>query len=43
VCRVLVERHERKILLGRLRLRLSINIKTGLLEMGWWHGLVELG
>ena len=42
VCRVLVERSEEKILLGRLRFRLGINIKTDLQEMGWEHGLVEL-
>jgi hypothetical protein len=40
--RVLVERPEGKILLGRLRLILGINIKIDLQEMRWGHGLVDL-
>ena len=37
-----MERPEGKIQLGRLRLRLGINIKMDLQEMGWVRGLVDL-
>jgi hypothetical protein len=37
--RVLVGKSEEKRQVGRPRRRWEDNIKMGLQEMGWWHGL----